>query len=885
MAPGLRTQMESHFGEDFNQVRVHADTHAGQAAERIGAKAYTVGQDVVFGRGRYAPDTGEGKRLLAHELAHVVQQRQGPTARPGGPVHEQAADRAAQTLGHDGRGLVNAGPAAAIGVQCEPLSSPEIAALTPAQLRSHIAENERASSVMVNSPGYSEQLARENIELKERANAQMRGELTAHSESATPVAPSPVVDAMAQIRAELAEVDPMVVKLAIDARANPRNHALNEVRGLDARLKTDENVLRDFELHSGPMSQNVHEAAVRVATLRRLLAPAVGFAAKWHDDNPAGKSLGMWNEEQGTRLAGKGLEQFEKGGFHYLAGGAAFTGAFVVAFADAGEKMFSFGVHDTATAVSQAYTRGDISWHEGDQIMRGAISRALIIAAVTRGIGAATSRIGALSAQALKLAPEATRFGVIAGGVSGALTGAAALGTQSLLTRTMEGWFKSPQAKAIWSEGMPKGRDWAIAIPLGILLGSLGGARAVQASNEQLLGSVVNTPSGPMKILAITKGGNVVMEPVGGGLKTPPPPPPETDLVMTYNPASGAWEYQPGSGSGLTPVPVETSPPPSTSTQLARSSGGARTGAGAATELPVKAGGPSVGRLPIPSLRRPSLPPGTTQMPPQKLAPAAHSADAASTLKPAKAPKPVGAAQPGKATTKVGGRLDMPAIRDLPGMPALLRRMYDKNIAMDDLFRTAEELIDFVNKNPETAVARLNEKINIIEVHAQPQQAPVRSKMDVPYESAPPERTYSREEALGRTPQKDSAVGKRVIDRMRGEKNSMGESKIRVSPSGEQEFWFEPTKRWYKVELADMGHVQDAILWWNEEGHRYGLQSKPVRDWMNNPDNYELQPLEWNRSQGGILGGKLRGQGLGYRPPHPDPIPPELAPDFKVRKK
>ena len=67
--------MESRFGHDFGRVRVHADERAGASARAVAARAYTVGSDVVFGRGEYAPSTPRGRQLLAHELAHVVQQR------------------------------------------------------------------------------------------------------------------------------------------------------------------------------------------------------------------------------------------------------------------------------------------------------------------------------------------------------------------------------------------------------------------------------------------------------------------------------------------------------------------------------------------------------------------------------------------------------------------------------------------------------------------------------------------------------------------------------------------------------------------------------------------------------------------------------------------
>ena len=69
-----RAFMEPRFGHDFGQVRVHTDARAAASAQAVGAVAYTTGQDVVFGAGRYAPGTTEGRRIVAHELAHVVQQ-------------------------------------------------------------------------------------------------------------------------------------------------------------------------------------------------------------------------------------------------------------------------------------------------------------------------------------------------------------------------------------------------------------------------------------------------------------------------------------------------------------------------------------------------------------------------------------------------------------------------------------------------------------------------------------------------------------------------------------------------------------------------------------------------------------------------------------------
>ncbi len=74
LGSGTKYFFESRFGHEFSRVRIHANETAAESARAINALAFTVGTDVVFAAGRYAPDTTAGKRLLAHELTHVVQQ-------------------------------------------------------------------------------------------------------------------------------------------------------------------------------------------------------------------------------------------------------------------------------------------------------------------------------------------------------------------------------------------------------------------------------------------------------------------------------------------------------------------------------------------------------------------------------------------------------------------------------------------------------------------------------------------------------------------------------------------------------------------------------------------------------------------------------------------
>jgi hypothetical protein len=93
LEPAVREEMEARFSHDFSRVRVHTDGLAADSARAVNASAYTVGRDVVFGAGRYAPATSEGSRLLAHELAHTIQQRGATTA--GMPIAPESALEAA----------------------------------------------------------------------------------------------------------------------------------------------------------------------------------------------------------------------------------------------------------------------------------------------------------------------------------------------------------------------------------------------------------------------------------------------------------------------------------------------------------------------------------------------------------------------------------------------------------------------------------------------------------------------------------------------------------------------------------------------------------------------------------------------------------------------
>ena len=94
-----RTFMESRFGHDFSHVRVHVGAAPAASAGALGAQAYTAGHHIVFGANRYAPQSHTGRHLLAHELAHVVQQGPDPTFMSPDAKWRLRADYEAKTGG------------------------------------------------------------------------------------------------------------------------------------------------------------------------------------------------------------------------------------------------------------------------------------------------------------------------------------------------------------------------------------------------------------------------------------------------------------------------------------------------------------------------------------------------------------------------------------------------------------------------------------------------------------------------------------------------------------------------------------------------------------------------------------------------------------------
>jgi hypothetical protein len=112
-------EMQRRLGADFSHVRIHTDAIADRAAQALGARAFAVGEQLFFASGAFAPDSAEGRKLLAHELTHVVQAREGrvPTdgprvSHPSDPLEREAETRSSEVVAGPAAEMPSAAPSA-----------------------------------------------------------------------------------------------------------------------------------------------------------------------------------------------------------------------------------------------------------------------------------------------------------------------------------------------------------------------------------------------------------------------------------------------------------------------------------------------------------------------------------------------------------------------------------------------------------------------------------------------------------------------------------------------------------------------------------------------------------------------------------------------------
>ena len=217
--PATRDYMESRLGHDLGDVRLHTDARAAESARDVQALAYTVGQDIVLGASGDAPASQRGLALLAHELAHTIQQRGSGGPPPSADRHsavESSASAAARTVGSGGR-LSSALPTSGVGLACAPVP---LEALPEDRLQADLAH-------------VTEKLKRRSYEGRD-ADVQLQARLLAalrdKAKAREPVPPPPPLpppppsppDPQAERDAAVKEANELLARLAAEEEADKR---------------------------------------------------------------------------------------------------------------------------------------------------------------------------------------------------------------------------------------------------------------------------------------------------------------------------------------------------------------------------------------------------------------------------------------------------------------------------------------------------------------------------------------------------------------------------------------------------------------------------------------------------------------------------------------
>ena len=228
--PATRDYMESRFGHDLGDVRLHTDARAAESARDVQALAYTVGQDIVLGASSDAPSSQRGHVLLAHELAHAIQQRgtggPPPSADPHGAV-ESSANAAAHAVGNGGR-LSSALPASGVGLACAPVPLEE---LPEDRLQGDLA------SVTEKLKRRSYEGRDADVQLQARLLAALRAKAKAREPASPPPPlpppPAPPPDPEAERAAAVKEANELLARL--DAEEEVDKRAAEEEKRAEAK--------------------------------------------------------------------------------------------------------------------------------------------------------------------------------------------------------------------------------------------------------------------------------------------------------------------------------------------------------------------------------------------------------------------------------------------------------------------------------------------------------------------------------------------------------------------------------------------------------------------------------------------------------------------------
>lgn len=267
------------------------------------------------------------------------------------------------------------------------------------------------------------------------------------------------VERTAALLTAVAELKRVVDDMYLDVRLNPEDHALNEVRDVEAQVRKGKPLVDAWSCTSGPTLPAAGHLIGDYEDILQSAHDTTNFAKGWHNEHTM-ESAQQANARRGAAV-GKWYD-IPVAGFWALV--------------ETGEQVGTLGSHGTRTKISEAYADGNISWSEARDLVNKSARRAIIAASVMRILTPLLGQFGSGVLGGFEIGGTAR---TVASGVFGGAGGTAGqLAAQDVLTR-FGGGSLSPAAQRLWSASGPGGRDWAIGLPLGGLLGGLNAARPV----------------------------------------------------------------------------------------------------------------------------------------------------------------------------------------------------------------------------------------------------------------------------------------------------------------------------------------------------------------------------------------------------------------------
>jgi Domain of unknown function (DUF4157) len=295
LASGVRRAMEARLGHSFADVRVHSDPGAARA---LGARAFSVRRDIVFGEGEFSLSTGRGRALLAHELAHVVQQRAPGDVDPAHADAEASEAGRAVATGRSFAPRMRTGPQVALQEEGES----DVAEAQPADEEAALRAERPTELSMFKEEQLS--FARERISAARLAISRGMADLAKHPEAGRP-----------PLRAQIFGFERELADALIDT-ADLLTHRISE---LEARAAAGENVKAEVN----DTRRELADARADIATLQGVFSPEKGAAfedtyknkvAGLHCMGAAYAGLGaLTSPEQSAAVERQVAEQAKKG--------------------------------------------------------------------------------------------------------------------------------------------------------------------------------------------------------------------------------------------------------------------------------------------------------------------------------------------------------------------------------------------------------------------------------------------------------------------------------------------------------------------------------------------------------------------------------------------